>query len=474
MSTAKECSICASTFSSKLRKPIECTFCNKCCCKECFSMFTKGQSVPKCMFCNTELTMDFVEENTTMKFMKEYNSYLCGLKFSVERSKLPATQRLAEIIRIKDKIMSDRCSKWLEIKKVHDELKRIRLYCRQLSLTPEEKKQKKIEKNEKKKKYIDLLGELRVIDNNNFITGVEEIQQRNILTGVVPPPTEDVIVDEEKSYSRPCLATDCRGFLSKSYKCGTCEKYFCAECHETKNSRVDETHVCNEDAKATIAMIAKDSKPCPKCMIPIEKVSGCSQMWCVNCHTTFDWNTMKIDTGYIHNPEYLRWMRENNKDIPRNPYDVVGGGAGCNAMPYWHQIDNILRPLNIRSPEWDEIHRRTHHVQAMMQYIPRGQREMDFVDMRLDYLLSRISEEDWKKKLKMLIKKNKIGQERYNVCDLYYNAMKDLFINLVENKDFVQFKHSAYELEKYTNQQFEKINKKYGSKDKKFSEIKNM
>jgi len=432
-------------------------------------MFTKEQSVPKCMFCSTELTMDFVEENTTMKFMKEYNSYLSGLRFSVERSKLPATQRLAEIIRTKNKISTERVAKWLELREVEVELKRLRAYCRQLSLTPEEKKQKKIEKIEKKKKYKEILKELEVIDTNNFIAGVEEIQQRNILTGIAPPPTEDVIVDDEKSYSRPCLATDCRGFLSKSYKCGTCEKYFCAECHETKNSRVDETHVCNEDAKATIAMIAKDSKPCPKCMIPIEKVSGCSQMWCVNCHTTFDWNTMKIDTGYIHNPEYLRWMRENNKDIPRNPYDVVGGG--CNTMPYWHHIDAVLRPFGIRSQEWDEIHRRTHHVQAMMQYIPRGQREMDFVDLRLDYLLSQISEEDWQKKLKMLIKKNKIGQERYNVCDLFYNAMKDLFINLVENKDFPQFKNSVGELEKYADQQFMKINKKYGSKDKRFSNI---
>lgn len=470
MSTAKECSICTSTFSSKIRKSIECAFCNKCCCKECFSTYIKEQNVPKCMFCNTELTMDFVEENTTLKFMKEYNSYLSELKFSVERSKLPATQRLAEIVRIKDKNYIEKNEKYLNLKRKYRELKNIRCFIRQTNLTPVEKKDKKIELTEKKKIYIELNKELDDINSEIFIIGVEEVQQRNILTGIVPPPIDEV-VDEEKSYSRPCLATDCRGFLSKSYKCGTCEKYFCAECHETKNSRVDETHICDEDIKATIAMITKDSKPCPKCMIPIEKVSGCSQMWCINCHTTFDWNTMKIETGYIHNPEYLRWMRENNKDIPRNPYD---NGNGCNAMPYWNTIDNVLRPLNIRSQEWDEIHRLCNHIQAMMQYIPRGQREMDLVDMRLDYLMSKISEQDWQKKLKMLIKKNKIGQERYNVCDLYYNAMKDLFINLVEDKDIAQFKHSAWELEKYANQQFTKINKKHGSKDRKYLEIKNV
>lgn len=47
--------------------------------------------------------MDFVEENTTKQFFTEYNEHLCSLKFSAERSKLPATQRLVEIIRLCDK-----------------------------------------------------------------------------------------------------------------------------------------------------------------------------------------------------------------------------------------------------------------------------------------------------------------------------------------------------------------------------------
>jgi len=72
----------------------------------------------------------------------------------------------------------------------------------------------------------------------------------------------------------------------------------------------------------TTELIKKDSKNCPKCNISIMKTSGCDQMWCVSCHTTFDWKTLHIKTsGVIHNPEYYRYMRENGIAIPRNPGD---------------------------------------------------------------------------------------------------------------------------------------------------------
>lgn len=451
----ENCSICDSTFSSKLRKPIECTFCKKCCCKECFSTFTKDLNAPKCMFCNTEVTMDFVEENTTKKFMNEYNAHLCDLKFSAERSKLSATQRLAELYREKENYNKESKEKMYLISSLRYDCKILRHEI-PLCENIEEREEKKKLINDKKNIISQLYTNINNIYRMVGINMTEVRIQANILTGVSQPLNDETA---KVTYSRPCFATDCRGFLSKSYKCGTCDKYFCADCHEHKNNRSEE-HVCNEDTKATIAMIRRDSKPCPKCSIPIEKVSGCSQMWCVNCRTTFDWNTMRIETGYIHNPEYLRWMRLNNREIQRNPLD--NARVVCDTMPDYWSINRVL--FGIDSREWDELHRRYHHIRAFMNDIPL-ENENDYVALRVDYLLSKISDQEWRKKLGMLVKKNKLGQDRHNVYDLYCNGTKDLFINLVHNKDITQFKDSMLHLEQYANEQLTKINKKYGSTD---------
>jgi hypothetical protein len=488
--SSTECQICASTFSNKIRKPIECIFCNKCCCKACFAAYIKEQSVPKCMFCSAELTMDFVEENTTLAFQSEYIKFLDNLKFDVEKSKLPATQRLAELTRLSDKYDCDYTSKWREVNILKDQRRIIKMEYNKLKKNKKFKKVKGVELSVEEKIQLEtekaVIEELKtklyeskqIIKENKeeafnifhlrVLNYTEKRQQRDILAGRIQAPVDDI--EEKQVYSRPCISDDCRGFLSKSYKCGTCEKQYCAECHEEKASRNDSDHVCNEEAKATIAMIRRDTKPCPKCSIPIEKVSGCSQMWCVSCHTTFDWNTMRIETGYIHNPEYLRWMRENNREIARNPYDIQGGG--CNDMPSWYRVNQQLSALGVYSSEWDEIHRRYGHIRdSSIPNLPT-ENENDFIDLRVSYLNSEISNEIWRKKLGMKLKVNRISHERRNVLDMYINALKDLFLNLIQDSDIVQFKNCAYELEKYTDIQLNKINKKYKSKNTTYASIK--
>jgi hypothetical protein len=490
--SSTECQICDFAFSKKLRNPIECIFCNKCCCKVCFSAYTKEQSVPKCMFCSAELTMDFVEQNTTSTFQTSYTKFLDDLKFDAEKSKLPATQRLAEIIRLCNKDDDNRLVKLGELNKLKNQRKKLRIEYKNLkkytkiikdrlkiALTEDERvkaltektiynivievsKGKLAEIKEKMKKFnieFDVMMDIRNIHYR------EKYQQLDILSGRIQAPTEHI---ERQVYSRPCISDDCRGFLSKSYKCGSCEKHYCADCHEEKNSGKE--HVCNEDVKATIAMIRRDTKPCPKCSIPIEKVSGCSQMWCVSCRTTFDWNTMKIETGYIHNPEYLRWMRENNREIARNPYDIHGGG-GCNEMPTWFRVNDQLSANGIISSEWDEIHRRWGHIShSVIPNLPI-ENETNFIDLRVKYLNSEISLEIWRKKLGMKLKVNRISQERHNVLDMFINALKDLFHNLLYDNDITQFKHCVSDLETYSDAQLIKINKKYKSKNNKYTSI---
>jgi len=120
---------------------------------------------------------------------------------------------------------------------------------------------------------------------------------------------------------RTCSDSNCRGLLSTQWKCATCEKYTCKECHLLK----DDNHVCKAEDVETAKLLAIDTKPCPKCRVPIYKIMGCDQMWCTECHTGFSWRTGNIETR-IHNPHFYEYQRErNNGQAPRNHGDMECG-----------------------------------------------------------------------------------------------------------------------------------------------------
>ncbi len=138
-------------------------------------------------------------------------------------------------------------------------------------------------------------------------------------------------------YKFPCANNDCNGFVNSKWICNVCEKETCKHCHILKN---DDNHECKKEDIDTANLIKKESKPCPKCNISIMKTSGCDQMWCVSCHTTFDWKTLQINkNGILHNPEYFRYMRENGLVIQRNPNDNP-----CENI--YHQSTNKLSIIN--------------------------------------------------------------------------------------------------------------------------------
>ena len=131
-----------------------------------------------------------------------------------------------------------------------------------------------------------------------------------------------------KEFIRHCPDNDCRGFLSTALKCELCGIFGCGQCREIKGRNTEEIneHTCDPNTVETIKLMKKDTKPCPKCGKNIFKISGCSQMYCTpqsgGCGTAFNWNTLQICQGMIHNPHYFEWQRQNGGGRP------IGGGIG--------------------------------------------------------------------------------------------------------------------------------------------------
>ena len=131
-------------------------------------------------------------------------------------------------------------------------------------------------------------------------------------------------------FARRCPDEECRGFLAPNNKCGLCDKFSCGKCMKIVGDEPaadDETHECNPDDVASVQMLKKETRPCPKCITPIYKISGCDQMWCTQCHVAFSWISGKIVVNdRMHNPHYYDFLREHGAGAIRTPEEVVCGG----------------------------------------------------------------------------------------------------------------------------------------------------
>ena len=141
-----------------------------------------------------------------------------------------------------------------------------------------------------------------------------------------------------------CPEIDCKGLLNNKHFCKVCGAIVCAKCMNIRkfynsdedeepnddgiikfytkpmnpnphNREMPEKHVCNEDDVKSVKLRKSDTKPCPKCSIPIHKIAGCNMMWCVACKTPFNWaNGEIIIKGHIHNPHYAAYMQNQNQN----------------------------------------------------------------------------------------------------------------------------------------------------------------
>lgn len=373
---------------------------------------------PKCMGCRKSWTREFMVDNLPQTWINgKFKKRQENVMVEMEKSLLPATQ---------------------------DDVRRT-LEARQLKVTIKEMKQRKSDLLKEVERIKQRLHETegylwRLTSENTYIS-----ENRYI------PQTISVVIHGA------CPHQNCKGFIGDGWACKLCDTKVCSNCRMEK---VVNHHVCKPEDVESAKLIHKDSKPCPKCAALCHKVDGCSQVFCINCKTAFNFKTLVIEEGYIHAPDYYRWVRENGGALARNPMDVpCGGRRGVNIYMLGHKLDELQVSNKKRNLVY-QIHRIMSHVRTVELPSYHTDNIQDNVDIRVQYMLNEIDEAKWKRLLQQRNKAREKKLEIHAVLDTFITVATDLFEKILASSTKQEVKDVCEEftqLQTYVNTRLSKI-----------------
>lgn len=410
----EDCAICA----EKRKSFVVCPKCQFSSCKSCTKKFLLEcpDINPKCMSCKAQWDFEFLAENTDDDFHnKTYREYRCKIILQREKSLLPATQPFV------------------------DDAKKLDIL------------EKKIEENNKEMKKLrarmrDLLDEQK--DLRDEVHTIRGMAGENKVT-------------HKTEFIGHCPEQDCKGFLDTEYTCGMCKKTACRKCRETEHEGA-----CNPDTVKTVKALAKDTKKCPNCGVPIYKIEGCDQMFCMSCHTAFSWTTGKIETGRVHNPHYYQWQRETGGEMKREQGDVPCGGQ----ISYYTLLTRLRRSGQTEKViQWcANSHELSGHIRAVVlpKFAETDIGDVTNRDLRIQFLIDNITEKEWLREIKRREKKREKNRAISLALVMFANTLDDLHGNIAKGKieDVSMYLVEMKSLRKYISTVFDKIEKRFDNK----------
>lgn len=424
----EECLICAEKFNKTSRAKVCCIYCDFTSCRECCQKYILEQPFPKCMNtdCGKEWTRAFLRKVFTSKFINTtYKESRERILYEHELSLLPATQYLVEREVRKEQIIKD-------IEKLHEKQNEIRRQINSLHY-----------------RY------------HRIATGVREEGD---------PLDTDADEDENSGktlYIRKCSDPECRGFLSTQWKCGVCTKWTCNKCHENLGTDKNVEHICDPHNVATAELIAKDTKPCPKCRTNIFKIDGCDQMWCTQCNTAFSWRSGKIILDEVHNPHYFEWLRKTGGNMQQ--LQTNGCGQYANTTRFYDGVRDertVISSAN-RNKLFD-INRNLIHLRRVE--IPRFNydKTLPNQNLRVEYMRKFITENKFKTLIQQNDKKHQKHRDISNILNMVHDTVNDILLRLNNETVIQDNTMDAYfgEIEQivdYANDCLKEVSNTYGS-----------
>ena len=470
------CSICCDNYNLKNRIKKTCTYCEFEVCNKCVQTYMLGSiNDPHCMSCRKAWDQELFDKMVNKSFrLNEYKKHRETILYDIEKSLMPQTQQQLQIELQKrhykevNKELKNTVTNLIgfEYNKYRQLLINIR---RELfenrNINDVTIYNKLIEKKYIVEKELSNIC-LQIRTNRKLILSNSRIIRNLRLNG-----SDNDSIKTKTIFTIRCPRDTCKGFISgDEWKCGVCQYFSCEKCHEIIGESKDVLHKCNIENIETVKLLKKEAKSCPGCSTLIYRVSGCSQMWCTQCHTAFSWNTGLIEKGAIHNPHFYEYQKANTNYIVRNQGEEVCGGIRVSLRKLlWFLSGNLL------DDPYKNIVYTTHRNLIHIQQVEMPRFNVQFfvntnLNLRIKYLLNEISEKDFKRKLQIIEKSKNKKREIFLIIEMYVQTTHDMFRNLVDtpftdveeqNKIIKDWVEQIHTLQEYSNQHFEKISKLY-------------
>lgn len=433
-----ECFACCESFNKSTRSLVSCDGCDFATCKSCVRTYlTSTASDPHCMNCKKGWSQKFIVANLNQTWVsKDYKEHRKRFLTDQQIAKLPESMAAAAQYKKKEEY-----KKQADI--VKEKLNEVRAAARKL----EE-------------------------EHRRLLYAVDRAERGE---------TSEKFEKSEIKFMMPCPVDDCRGLLSTAYKCEICKTYACSKCLiPTGHIRDDPNHVCNEDDVKSAQLIKDSTKPCPGCGERIFKTSGCDQMWCTKCHTTFSWKTGALITNaIIHNPHYYEWQRKNgtNGNAIRNPGDVVCGGLPA-YYAFNFTIKTIMESKNAKKytdvpgikEEITRFYTRLHRFASHISYYDLDRERTNvrtYSDFQLDrvhYINKVIDRAEFGTRIIQKDKKRRRAIDKVHIYEMINAVLIDLVVYIINERHsenifniLLQKKKEMNEFAIYCNKQFQEL-----------------
>lgn len=420
----KECFIC---FNNLLCDKYKCS-CLVDICLECLKkwIFTNQDKEPNCPNCLKNIPINSIYEIFENQFMNdEYYSIRSNFLFQKEKNFF-----------IED------------MEYVNNEIKRRKLMVSIRSLYAKKRQLKRAKKslNEINQEIKLLINEKSKYLSNN----VNKIKKNKTMTILLP-----------------CPQKNCRGMImTQDNKCCLCDCIICYDCFQIESN----DHKCLEYDKETATEIKNNTKACPNCAIRIYKISGCDQMWCTQCHTTFSYESgKKLNNTMIHNPHYIEYIFNNNENNNEN----------INNCEQYNFIRYINSKLNNNEKLKKYINQIVYIINKIYDYEYNRLYKYNVdplktnSDIRIKYLLNDLNENDLKRLLYKREKRNLKKNGVYQILQIFIQTSKDIMVRAVndENVNFEKYIKEMRNLINYCYDICECINQNYGGNYNEISKL---